>query len=231
MAFPEDKSDLNQYIIDKGCLKQKVYQNTYETFQLLKKVVEKMIKKYELKKIHSEYQIPFEFKEKNENEFELRVAGDVLIFMMHTNVFEFPRDHFLQNTSYVKEDATRSYCGIINIFNFLRDSFKYSRHNDIGYLIGRLFINRDKHFYLDGKKEIRLLPNNFVDTIIDEEKLEKIIESAIWYTIDFDLLTPPYDSVKEVRVGDFISSVDRISMKTGKRLGFKFQADIDDISK
>jgi len=231
MAFPEDKSDLNQYIIEKGCLKQKVYQNTFETFQLLKKVLEKMIKKYELKKIHSEYQIPFEFKEKNESEFELRVAGDVLIFMMHTNVFEFPRDHFLQNTSYVKEDTTRSYCGIINIFNFLRDSFKYSRHNDIGYLIGRLFINKDKHFYLDGKKEIRLLPNNFVDTMIDEEKLEKIIESAIWYTIGFDLLTPPYDAVKEVKVGDFISSVDRISMKTGKRLGFKFQADLDDISK
>ncbi len=231
MAFPEDKSDLYQYIVDKGCLKQKAYQNTYETFQLLKKVLVKMIKKYELKKIKSEYQIPFEFIDKNEYEFELRVAGDVLIFMMHSNVFEFPRDHFLQNTSYVKEDTTRSYCGIINIFNFLRDSFKFNRLNDVGYLIGRLFINKDGHFYLDGKKELRFLPNNFVDTIIDEEKLEKIIESAIWYTIGFDLLTPPYDSVKEVRVGDFISTVDRISMKTGKRLGFKFQADLEDINK
>jgi hypothetical protein len=231
MAFPTEKADLYQHIVDKGCLKQKVYENTYQDFQLLKKILSNMIKKYNLKKVKSEYQIPFEYNDKSEYEIELRVAGDVLIFMMHTNVFEFPRDHFLQNTSYVKDDSTRSYCGIINIFNFLRDSFKFNRLNDVGYLIGRLFINKDHHFYIDGKKELRLIPNNFVDTVIDQEKLEKIIESALWYTIGFDLLTPPYDAVKEVRVGDFISTVDRISMKTGKRLGFKFQADLEDIDK
>lgn len=231
MAIPDDKKDLYQFIVDKGCLKQKVYENTYQTFQLMKRVLDKMIKKYELKKVRSEYHIPFEYIDKGEYEIELRVAGDVLIFMMHTNVFEFPRDHFLQNTSYVKEDKSRSYCGIIHVYNFLRDSFKFNRFNDVGYLIGRIFLNRDNHFYIDGKKELRLLPNNFVDTIIDEDNLERIIESALWYTIGFDLLTPPYDSVKEVTVGDFISTADRISMKTGKRLGFKFQADLEDIDK
>lgn len=231
MTVPEEKSDLYQLMVEKGCLKQQVYQNTYETFQMLKKVLEKMIKKYQLKKIKSEYQVPLELKEKSQNEFELRVAGDVLIFLMHTNVFEFPRDHFIHKTSYVKEDSTRSYCGIINIFNFLNDSFKFHRVNDIGYLIGRLFINKDLHFHLDGKKELRLLPNNFVDTVIDEKKMEQIIEAAIRYIIGFDLLTPPYASVKEVRVGDIITAMDSMSLKTGKRLGFKFQADLEDIEK
>ena len=46
------------------------------------------------------------------------------------------------NTSYVKEDKNRSYCGVIHLYNFLADSFKYNRLNDVGYLIGRVFIIR-----------------------------------------------------------------------------------------
>ena len=92
---------------------------------------------------------------------ELKFAGDVLIFMMHTNVFEFPRHHEIMRTSYIRDDKNRSYCGIINIYNFLADSFKYNRENDIGYLIGRVFINYENHYYIEGKKELGLIYNDF----------------------------------------------------------------------
>ena len=148
--------------------------------------------------------------------------------MMHTNVFEFPRDHIIHKTSYVKEDSSRSFCGVFNIFNFLRDSFKYRRVNDVGYLLGRVFINKDRHFYIDGKKELRLIPNNFVDASLDKEKVCSVIEQAMKYTIDFDLLTPPYDAIKEVSAMEFLTSLDSMRLKTGKRLGFKFQADLEE---
>ncbi len=51
------------------------------------------------------------------------------------------------------------------------------------------------------------------------------MEAAIEYTINFDLLTPPYESVKLVTVNEMKNTLDAISMKTGKRLGFHFQAD------
>ena len=35
-----------------------------------------------------------------------------------------------------------TFCGIINIYNFLSDSFKYNRESDLGYLVGRIFINK-----------------------------------------------------------------------------------------
>ena len=227
----DNNHELFKFMVEKGNLKQKVYANTLDTTNLIKKVLVELVKEYNEDGIKSEFQIPFEYKDKGEFEAELKFAGDVLIFMMHTNVFEFPRDHFLQNTSYVKEDKSRSFCGIINIFNFLGDSLKYRRTNDAGYLIGRIFINIDNHFYLDGKRELRLLPNNFTDSVLDEDKIREIIESSIRYTIDFDLLVPPYDQVKEVTVHEILSTLDAMTIKTGKRLGFKFQGDNDEAEK
>jgi hypothetical protein len=55
----------------------------------------------------------------------------------------------------------------------------------------------------------------------------EIIESAVLYTINFDLLTPPYNNIKEVTVQEFRAALDPMQIKTGKRLGFKFQADTD----
>ncbi len=231
MKKKDDNHELFQFLVDKGSIKQKVYTNTLDTINLIKKVLTELVNEYNDDGIKPEFQIPFEYKDKGEFEAELKFSGDVLIFMMHTNVFEFPKDHFIQNTSYVKDDQSRSFCGIINIFNFLGDSLKYRRINDVGYLIGRVFVNIDKHFYIDGKRELRLLPNNFADSVINEKKVKEIIESAIRYTIGFDLLVPPYDQIKEIKVHEILSTLDAMTIKTGKRLGFKFQADIDDLDK
>ena len=62
---------------------------------------------------------------------------------------------------------------------------------------------------------------------ITPESVQKIIESAITYTTNFDLLTPPYDEVKLVSVAEMKSAFDRKPMVTGKRLGFRFQQDMD----
>ena len=228
MTDHERRQKLFTRLVEKGTLKQKVFQQTYEGFQMFKDVLKKMSEDYEKENAKTGAEIPVEYSEKGQFEVQLKFAGDVLVFMMHTNVFEFPRDHIIHKTSYVKKDPSRSFCGVINVFNFLRDSFKYRRVNDIGYLLGRVFVNQDLHFYLDGKKELRLLPNNFVDTILDRDKVCDIIEQAMKYTIDFDLLTPPYDEVKEVRAMEFLTTLDTMRLKTGKRLGFKFQADLDE---
>ena len=103
--------------------------------------MDKMASEFHTKHKDEKNLVPFEFHDKSEFEAELRFGGDVLIFFMHTNIFEFSRDHEVMKTSYVREDPDRSYCGTILIFNFLADSFHYNRENDLGYLIGRIFIN------------------------------------------------------------------------------------------
>ncbi len=214
-------------LIKKATLKQNVYKNTLESLQMLKAGMEELVARYNALESEEAKKIPFVFRDRSEFEAELKFAGDTLVFMMHTNVFEMPRNHEVMKTPYVKEDIDRSYCGIINIFNFLSDSFKYNRLNDIGYLIGRIFINKDMHYFIEGKREIGFLYKSFANAKMTKESALEIIESAVMYTINFDLLTPPYDNIKEVTVQEFRAALDPMQIKTGKRLGFKFQADSD----
>lgn len=221
------KQELFGNIIKKSALKQEVYAKTLTAFSVIKNISEQMTREYKSWPQSSDPYIPFEFRDKGTFEMELKFGGDILLFMMHTNIFEFPRDHEVMKSNYVNEDKTRSYCGIIHIYNFLADSFKYNRINDLGYLIGRIFINREEHYYLEGKRELGLLYNNFATSLADEKSLTDIVIQAVQYTINFDLLTPPYDNIKEVTVVDMQAAIDNISLKTGKRLGFRFQADTD----
>jgi hypothetical protein len=152
-----------------------------------------------------------------------------LVFYMHTNIFEFSRDHEVMRSLYIREEKERSYCGVIHVYNFLADSFKYNRDNDLGYLIGRIFINKDNHYFIEGKRELGQIYNNFDKSIFDAEAALSIVKSAMLYTINFDLLSPPYDEVKMVTVAAIKNAVESMKIVTGKRLGFRFQADSTDV--
>ena len=223
----ELKKELAELVFDKAALKKKVYQSTKDTFELFRKTTRELIESFQEKAKNDDIDSAFEFKDRGDFEFEVKFAGDVLIFMMHTNVFEFSRNHDVMKTPYVKEDPKRSYCGTIHIYNFLADSFAYNRDNDLGYMIGRIFVNNENHYFIEGKRELGMLYNNFNTAKITENTVLEIIESAIMYTTNFDLLTPPYDEVKLVSVAEMKMSFDRKMMVTGKRLGFRFQADTD----
>jgi len=218
-------SGLIKAIIKKGTLKQEVYHKTLEIFNEFKSQSRVLFdQNHELVK-KAKYPLLFEFTNHSSFEFQLKFGSDVLIFFMHSNIFELPRDHEVMKTPYIKDDKTRSYGGLIHIFNFLADSFKYNRTNDLGYLIGRIFVNREHHYFIEGKREIGLLYNNFSYARLNQKTIKSILHSAILYTLNFDLLTPPFDNMKEVTVQEMQTTLDAMSIRTGKRLGFRFQAD------
>ena len=225
--LPAEKKQLFEKLIKKAELKQTVYHQTFKSFKQLKKGIDKLNLQYQqyYDDHKPKYYVEFDARLRGDYEIELKFGGDILLFLMHTNVFEFSRSHSVMKTQYVKEDTDRSFCGMICIYNFLGDSFKYNRVNDVGYMIGRIFINNDNHYFIEGKKELGYLFNNFGDYIFDNQAIENVVEAAIKYTVNFDLLTPPYQQMQEVSINEMKSTLDAISLKTGKRLGFKFQAD------
>lgn len=212
---------------EKSVVKQQVYANTLETFNTLKEVLKELVDEYQESLKANE--IELEYKDRGAFEAELKVAGDLLIFNMHSNIFEFDRSHAIWKSSYVQDDPLVSYCGIINVYNFLSDSFKYQRMEDLGYLVARMFVNKDNHYFVEGKRQLGFLYNNFESAECDKFAIKKIIESAILYCLDFDLFVPPYDNVKIVSVGQMKEKFNKTKVQTGKRLGFKFYADGDDI--
>jgi hypothetical protein len=42
------------------------------------------------------------------------------------------------------------YFGVVNVYNFLSDSFRYNRERDLGYLVARIFLNKEGHFFVQG---------------------------------------------------------------------------------
>ena len=221
----ELKQSLKELVFNKSELKQSVYQATKETFELFRENTRQLISLFRQQCREEGKDVAFEFTDRGDFEFEVKFAGDILLFMMHTNVFEFSRDHQVMKTPYVREDQRRSYCGVIHIYNFLADSFAYQRDNDLGYMIGRVFVNFERHYFIEGKRELGMLYTNFNTSVVTPETVQGIVESAIEYTTNFDLLTPPYDEVKLVSVGEMRTNFDKKSLVTGKRLGFRFQAD------
>jgi hypothetical protein len=65
--------------------------------------------------------------------------------------------------------------------------------------------------------------------VIDEDAIRSLLESTILYCLNFDLFTPPFDAIKEISVQDMQSASESMQVRTGKRLGFRFQADSDSI--
>jgi hypothetical protein len=223
----QDSSELIcTQINKKGTLKMAVYKNTEHAFEILKKEAEQFPHVYRNHCTDTEVQVKYESTQSHS--FSLQFGSDILFFVLHSNVFEFNRDHELMKTPYIRENKDRAYCGMICIYNFLSDSLFYNRYNDTGYLIGRLFINMENHCYTDGKRELSQIYNNFSAVIFDKSLATLILESAIQYTVNFDLLVPPYEMVKEITIHDMLEiNNKRMPIKTAKRLGFRFQADTE----
>ncbi len=227
MEQPGKIEKIIKLLNEKSQVKFQVHENTLQVYKLFKSTAKQLCQEIKPRITLIHKNMTCGYREKGDFEAELKIASDLILLTMHTNTFEFPRDHSIMQTSYVKEDVTRSFCGIIYIYNYLADSFKYNRINDVGYLVGRIFINREKHFFVEGKRELGFLFNNFMDAPINEDKVKQILESAILYSIDFDLLTPAFDQVKEVSVEEMLDYSNSLSLRTGKRLGFRFEADKD----
>ena len=102
---------------------------------------------------------------------------------------------------------------------------KVNRNADEGYMVGLIVNNHDKHYFGEGKRQNSLRPEGFGNRTMDRESLIEIMESAIHYAINFDLLVPPYDDNKRVTVDQFNSKMDNSKFETGKRLGYHFNTD------
>lgn len=206
---------------NKAAMKQHIYRNTktvFDQFRICAKEITEQLTPDVIKKDKS---LEVELNEISEFEFHLKFSGDTIAFILHTNVFSFPPEHEISKMPYVQESAERGYCGMIQIYNFLSDSIKYQRMADVGYLLARLFINSEGHFYADGQRQLDFLYKDFTKNEINNEAVSKIIEQTMLYALDFDLYVPPIESMTELTLQQKNYFNNPGGFATGKRLGFK----------
>lgn len=210
---------------EKSVLKQKVYDNTLDSFCIIKETLKSLSKEVNVNLAGIDSRVKMEYTDRSNFDAQLKVAGDILLFSMHSNIFQFDREHPAWKTAYIQKNKYNAYSGIINIYNYLADSFKYSRFDDLGYLIARIFINHENQYFVEGKRQMGMLFTNYGNEEISKTSLQNIILTAIQYALEFDLLVPPYDTVKISTVGQAEAKIQSSRVITGKRLGFQFNSD------
>ena len=220
------RTHIKQLLVSKSGLKQQIFDNTNSLFNELKEAIHEFSADLDEEMDEQiDKRIRIEYSDRGKFEAQIQIAGDLLVFVMHTNVFNFESGHRIWQNPYVQADRNNSYCGVINIYNFLADSMKFKREDDEGYLIGRIFVNREGKFFVEGKRQERWKVDEFGKESVSREAILEILERAILYALDFDLLVPTYDTVKKVTAEQFLSRQENTKLQTGKRLGYEFRSD------
>lgn len=211
---------ITQLLLQKSSTKQLVYRNTKASFIELKEVVRGIAEKLSQTIQPIDGSVEIKYYEKSEFEVHLKFSGDTMVFMMHTNIFDFDQHHYIHNIPYIQEDPLREFCGMIQMYNFLADSIKYNREGDVGYLVGRLFINKENHFFIEGKRPLSFQFGDFGSNQMSKEIYEKIVLESIHYCLNFDLIAPPIENISFITLEQKNLMSHSSGMPTGKRLGF-----------
>jgi hypothetical protein len=219
----ENRQAILDLLLNKAALKQNIAHDVSEVFKQFKGLIKDEI---ESLKIHVEDpRIRLFCKDIGDFEKHVYVGSDVLIFHQHNNVFRMPDDNPLWGTQYFKEDDDRGFFGVIYIYNFLAQSFLQNRTHDHGYLIGRIFVNKDRHFMIEGKGQLGYMFRDVENMLLTEEAIKLIVQLSFVFAIQFDLLVPPYEFIAEMTVGEAQLISNNLQMQTGKRLGFKMKGE------
>lgn len=217
----EPREVILDLLTTKSALKQDIIEDTEKIFTSLKRVLSEEVNA--LKEHITDPRIRMEYDDKSRFEAQVFVGSDALLFHMHNNVFLLPEAHPFWEQKYLKDNPSNGYFGIIYIYNFLAQSLIQGRPNDLGYLIGRIFVNAQGHFFMEGKGELGVAFKDIGKECLCDDILRDVILTSFAYALNFDLLTPPYEIVSQINVQQAVAISNSLSMQTGKRLGFKFE--------
>lgn len=216
----EDKIEvIFEGLKQKSTTKQIIYRNTKETFDQLRVVAAAIVDQLSKKITEVDENVVIEYRNINDFEFQIKFSGDLLIFVMHSNVITFPEEHELMSTDYVEEDFRRRFFGHIMAYNFMADSIKYSRMTDPGYLLARLLVNVDNHFFLEGVTQLELPYTDISKNVINDEAMRLFIESTMIASVNNDLMAPDIDDIKRITVKQ---KMENQQVSRGQKLGFSF---------
>ncbi|HQV01059.1 MAG TPA: hypothetical protein PLO59_07860, partial [Bacteroidia bacterium] len=191
-----------------------------DAFDMFRAVLQQLEQQYREAVLKLDSRIAISYDDKGKLEVHFQAANDVLVFIMQTHVFNFDPSHSIHRSSYTKDDPLRSHCGMICIYNFLTDSLKYKRLSDNGIMIGRVFINKDGHYFVEGKKQLGILFNNFETEEITLDAVAKIINSAMSYALESDANVPGFDMMQVTNL-QALSERSGIGFDSGKSFGFQ----------
>jgi hypothetical protein len=220
MNTDQDHLDyITNLLKSKSAAKQTTYKHLLAAFKILSKESQRIITELKKRATATDKDITIEFTPVNEHEFHVKLAGDLLIFVLHTNIVTFADDHAMMNDPYMKQQEVNRYFGQIMIYNFMSDSLKFNRVNDPGYLLARLMINHDNRFFIEGEGQLATLFNKISDQPLTTETLNALVKLSLAIAIENDLMAMPYPEVKFITLYQKLEHTPDLG--GGQKIGFR----------
>jgi hypothetical protein len=220
MDTDQDHLDyITRLLESKSAAKQTTYKHLLEAFSLLLKESKRIVTELKKKANPNDKDVTIEFTEVNEHEFQVKIAGDLLIFVLHTNIVTFADDHVIMQDPYMKQNEVNRYFGQIMIYNFMSDSLKFNRVNDPGYLLARLMINQDNRFFIEGEGQLATLFNKISEQPISVENLHALVKLSLAIAIENDLMAMPYPEIKFITLYQKLEHTPDLG--GGQKIGFR----------
>lgn len=217
---PADRLDqIFEGLKQKSTAKQAIYRNTQAAFDCLRLVSQELVVELTRKLTPLDSSVLIEYRPVNDMEFHIKFSGDLLVFVMHSNIVTFPDEYGPMPSAYVSEDFRRRFFGHIMAYNFMADSIKYQRLNDPGYLVGRLLVNIDNHYFLEGVQQLELPNNDMSDNAITPDAMRLFVESAMIAAVNNDLVAPLLPEIKKISVKQ---KLENQQVSRGSKVGFSF---------
>jgi hypothetical protein len=218
---PTDRLNLiAQGLSGKASAKQAIFRATQAAFDQLRQVSQELCLEL-TQRITStvDASVRIEYYPVNGMEFHIRFSGDLLVFVMHSNIVTFPDTFGPMATPYVQNDFRRRFFGHIMAYNFMADSIKYHRLSDPGYLVGRLLVNIDSHYFLEGVEQLELPDHDMSDSPVTAAAMRLFVESAMIAAVNNDLIAPPMTDIQRITVKQ---KLENQQVSRASKVGFSF---------
>ncbi|MEJ2006297.1 MAG: hypothetical protein P8X57_15340 [Cyclobacteriaceae bacterium] len=216
--------DIAFMLHEKGSAKQVAYKNLEKTFALLYEEAKHLTNTISGHLMEgTDPDIKVSVHQAGDYEFHVKIAGDLLVFIMHTNIVTLDPEHGINKSEYVASDSKRKYLGQVNVYNFMADSIKYNRLNDPGYLLARLFVNCENHFYVEGDGQLSFAFGDLADEEINETDISVFIQLLIVKAVENDLVTPPFPTIRMITLNEKLGLSASLGM--GQKIGFRMSSD------
>ena len=201
----------------KSATKQAIYRNTRETFERMKELSQEIVVELTDRITKYNADVVIEYRAISDLEFQIKFSGDLLVFVMHSNIVTFPDDYEIMRTDYIEEDFRRRFFGHIMAYNFMADTIKYNRLDDPGYLVGRMLINIEKHFCIEGVKQLDLPYDQIARNVVTDTTLRLIVESAMIAAVNNDLMGQDVSDIERIT---YKQKLENSQLSKPRKLGF-----------
>ncbi len=216
----EDPLDRIQKLLEyKSAAKQVTFRKLIAAFDTLAKESKRVIGELKKKTKPGDSDVTLTFERVNEHEFQVKLAGDMLVFVLHTNIVTFDDSHEVMKDPYIQAADVNRYFGQIMIYNFMSDSIKFHRVNDPGYLLARLLINHDGRYIIEGEGKLGVVFSHISESAITEADLNILVKLALTLAIENDLMAPPYTQVKFITLYQKLEKTQELG--AGQKIGFR----------